>query len=96
MAETRRKYSKEFKLDALRLYENSEKSVHEIEEDLGMGRGLLYRWKREIKEENIRVFPGNGSPRDEELVRLRRELAIVTEEREILRKAVAIFSVPKR
>jgi transposase len=96
MAEQRKKYSREFKLDTLRLYKNRDKSAHEIEEDLGMSRGLLYRWKREISEENIRAFPGNGSPRDEELARLRRELAIVTEEREILRKAVAIFSVPKR
>ena len=92
MAETRRKYTREFKIEAVRLLENSDKSGR----DLGIGRGMIYRWRRELSEENIRAFPGHGNPRDEELYRLRKELAEVKEEREILRKAVAIFSKPKR
>jgi transposase len=96
MKEKKRKYSKEFKIEAVRLYETSEKPFLEIEDDLGIGRGNLRRWKREMSEQNIRIFPGNGNPRDEELARLRKELAIVKEERDILRKAVAIFSKPKK
>ena len=96
MAETRRKYSREFKIEAVRLLENSSKSGREIEEDLGIGKGVLYRWKRELQDENLRAFPGHGNPRDEELYRLRKELAEVSEERDILRKAVAIFSKPKK
>ena len=96
MEETRRKYTREFKIETVRLFENSEKSAREIEADLGIGQGAVYRWKRELGEENLRAFPGNGNPRDEELFRLRRELADVREERDILAKAVAIFSKPKR
>ena len=54
---------------------------------------------RQIRQESkngILAFPGNGNPRDEELARLRKELAEVSEERDILRKAVAIFSKTKR
>ena len=96
MKEIKRKYTSEFKLEAVNLLEKGGKSAREIEMDLGIGQGNLSRWKRELGEENIRAFPGNGHPRDEELTRLRKELAIVTEEREILRKAVAIFSKPKK
>ena len=96
MSETRKKYAKEFKIEAVRLFETSSKSGREIERDLGIGKGLLYRWKRELQDENLRAFPGHGNPRDEELYRLRKELAEITEERDILRKAVAIFSKPKK
>jgi transposase len=96
MEETRRKYTREFKIETVRLFEHSDKSARKIEEDLGIGAGSIYRWKRELGEENLRAFPGNGNPRDEELFRLRKELAEVQEERDILRKAVAIFSKPKK
>ena len=95
----RKKYTREFKIEALRLFNTSGKSGHEIEADLGIGGGMLYRWRKQLAAEGtegLRAFPGNGNPRDEELARLRKELAIVKEEREILRKAVAIFSRPKR
>ena len=65
---------------------------------MGISRGQIYRWRRQLAEEsgNIRAFPGTGKARDEELAQLKRELAIVREEREILRKVVAIFSRPKK
>jgi len=96
MSETQRKYTEEFKIESVRLFETSSKSGREIERDLGIGKGVLYRWKRELRDENLRAFPGHGNPRDEELYRLRKELREVTEERDILRKAVAIFSKPKK
>jgi transposase len=98
MAEKRRKYAEDFKREAVRLLETSGKSGREIEEDLGIGRGQIYRWRKGLSQEsgNIRAFPGTGKPRDEELARLKRELAIVREERDILRKALAIFSRTKK
>lgn len=53
MSEERRKYTKEFKIEAVRLFETSSKSGREIERDLGIGRGVLYRWKRELQDENL-------------------------------------------
>ena len=99
MAETRRRYNREFKEDAVRLLENGSRTACEIEEHLGIGRGMVYRWRKQLQQEHdagIRAFPGNGNPRDEELARVRKELAEVSEERDILRKAVAIFSKVKR
>ncbi len=94
----RRKYTREFKEQAVGLLEKGEKSGREIEEDLGIGGGMIYRWRAQLRAERngTRAFPGNGNPRDEELARLRRELKVVKEEREILRKALAIFSKAKR
>ena len=98
MTEKRRKYTREFKVEAVQLLNTSGKNGHEIEEDLGIGRGQIYRWRRELEEENdgLRAFPGNGKVRDEELSQLRKENAVLREERDILRKAVAIFSRPKK
>ena len=98
MTEKRKQYTREFKVEAVRLLESSGKSRHEIEKDLGIGSGQIYRWRKQLAEEDgrIRAFPGTGNARDEELARLKRDLAIAQEEREILRKAVAIFSRPKR
>ena len=94
MAEKRKTYTREFKERAVRLLNSGGKNGHEIEKDLGIGAGQIYRWRKQLEAENgsVRAFPGTGKPRDEELTRLKRELAIAREERDILRKAVAIFS----
>ena len=95
----RKKYTREFKVEAVRLLNTSGKSGHEIEADLGIGKGMIYKWRQQLEAESsekIRAFPGYGTPRDEELSKLRKENAILREERDILRKAVAIFSKPKR
>jgi len=97
--EERKKYTREFKVEAVQLLNTSGKSGHAIEADLGIGSGSIYRWRKELEAEGvpgIRAFPGKGRVRDEELARLRKELAEVKEERDILRKAVAIFSKTKR
>jgi transposase-like protein len=105
MTQKRRKYSREFKLEAVRLWQTTEKSAREVEEDLGIARGLLYRWKRQLATKGEDAFTGQGriSASDEEVRRLKRELEIVKQERDILhvswrpvpgKKAVAIFSHP--
>ena len=96
MEKSKKQYTKEFKEEALRLLGTSGKSARELEVDLGIGTGNLSRWKRESSQANLIAFPGNGNPRDEELFRLKKELALVKEERDILKKVVAIFSVPKK
>jgi transposase len=94
----RKRYTREFKVEAVRLLETSGKNGHEIEKDLGIGSGQVYRWRKQLatEGEGIRAFPGTGKPRDEELARLKKENAVLREERDILRKAVAIFSRPPR
>jgi transposase len=98
MTKTRRIYSREFKLEALRLVETSGKSVRQIERDLGIGKGCLYRWRDEFEAEGQQAFPGQGclTPEQEELRRLKRENEILRQERDILKKAVAIFSHPSQ
>jgi transposase len=76
----------------VRLLNSSGKNGHLLEKELGIGSGMIYRWMKELEREGERAFPGIGIPRDEELFRLRKELAEVREERDILRKAKAIFS----
>jgi transposase len=98
MNKKRRTYSREFKLDALRLWQTTDKSGAEIERELGIGDGCLSRWKQKYLSDGENAFPGHGRlpPEEDELRRLRRELAIVRQERDILKKAVAIFSRPSR
>ena len=98
MKQHRKTYTREFKLEAIRLWQTTEKSAGEIAEDLGISRGILYRWKRQLDDEGEDAFPGHGRmpPAEEEIRRLRRELEIVKQERDILKKAVAIFSQPSK
>ena len=88
----RKKYDKEYKLTAIKSYEESGKLQREYEAELGIGAGCISHWMRELKEEKENVFPGNGNPRDEEMARLRRENEILRQERDILKKVVGIFS----
>lgn len=79
--------------------EEGEKSGQEIEAELGIGSGHVYRWRKELQAEsggNVRAFPGNGECRDQELAELRKEVRELRQKRNILRKAVAIFSRHKR
>ena len=92
----RRIYTKEFKESAIELYHSSGKSAEEVAEGLGIHPANLTRWIRESREgegKNIRVFPGQGNPRDEEVARLKKENADLRETNEILKKAMAFFVV---
>ncbi|MCP4553298.1 MAG: transposase [Bacteroidetes bacterium] len=91
-------YDKEFKLNAIRFYEESGKKLRDVEEELGIGAGCLSHWRKELREEKAEAFRGNGNMTEEqkELVRLRRENEILKEEREILKKVVGMFSKPSK
>ena len=91
----RRYFDQQFKVDAVRLATESDKSVAEVARELGINRNVLDRWKRATgKKSPAAAFPGNGhlSADKKELEDLRRELARVKEEREILKKAMVVFS----
>jgi transposase len=98
MTKARRQYSREFKQEAVQLLETSGKSASELERELGIGKGNLWRWKREFAADGEDAFPGHGrlTPEQERLRQLERENEILRQERDILKKAVAIFSRPSR
>ena len=86
----RRKYSEEFKREAVGLIRQPGASVSEVARDIGVGANLLFRWRREF--EGKKAFPGSGVARDQELLALKRELAKVKRERDFLRDAAAFFA----
>jgi transposase len=85
---------KEFKIEAIRLASEPGNTQAGIERDLGISQGIISRWKREFAENGEQAFPGKGhlKPDDDELRRLKRENERLRRERDILKKAVAIFS----
>jgi transposase-like protein len=92
-----RKYDREFKLNAVKLYRESGKSLIKVSQDLGIPLTTLAQWVKQFKDHGEESFVGSGSlmPCNEETYRLRKELADVKQERDILKKAVAIFSKAK-
>lgn len=97
MSKSRRVYTREFKEEALQLLATSGRSANQLEQELGVGKGCLTRWKHELASEGEQAFPGHGRlPAEQERVRqLEREVEILRQERDILKKAIAIFSHPK-
>lgn len=100
MSRNYRKYAKVFKLEALELLESSGKSAAQIERDLGITEGLLLKWREryQVKKQNgeARLEPSDLEAAQAENRRLRRQLAIAEQERDILKKAVSIFSKMER
>lgn len=66
--------------------------VPQVARELGIRDNLLTRWKREAGSQGNSAFAGTGMPRDEELTRLKRELARVKKERDFLREAATFFA----
>lgn len=91
-----RTYTKEFKLEALELLRTSGESAAQIERDLGITTGLLLKWRDryQVQEQNgaVQLAPSDMAAAQAEIKRLRRQLRIAEEERDILKKAVTIFS----
>jgi transposase len=86
----RRRHSNEFKLEAVKLAERGDVPVVQVARDLGINESLLHKWMNQFgtRAGGSRVTPDEH----EELIRLRRELRIVKEERDILKKATAFFA----
>ena len=99
MAEERRQYTREFKVEAVRLVVEEERPLAQVARELGIGRNLLQRWKRELDGAGVAdVFPGNGrlTSQDEEIRRLKRELEQAKQENAFLKKAAAYFAKESR
>ena len=88
----RRKYSAEFKREAVQLAAMPDVTLREVAKDLGINEGLLSRWKRDLGAWGKQAFVGQGHAHDQELMRLRRELAKVKKERDFLAEAAAFFA----
>ena len=89
----RRKYSKEFKLEAVRLANTPGVTLKQIGEELGVNPHLLGKWRKELQASGeTDAFPGKGNPRDEEMAALKRELTRVKQERDFLREAARFFA----
>ena len=95
MPRVKKRYSKQFKQEAVRLLETDPRPAAEIARELGIDFSMIYRWKRELgrRSPNVETVADALSPNErEELRRLRRENAELREEREILKKATAFFA----
>ena len=94
----RRRFDAQFKLDAVRLIREGDRATSDIAKDLEIRPELLYRWKRELENDPQDAFPGKGKlkPEQDQLRQLQQELKRVTEERDILKKALAFFSRNER
>jgi transposase len=98
MKRQRREYTEEFKHDAVLLSFENGKTIDQTAKNLGIHHGLLGRWRREYKADRRNAFRGNGKLKAEaeELRQLKKEVSDLKMEREILKKALAIFSKTQR
>jgi transposase len=94
----RRTYTQEYKVEAVRLVQAGDKSLAEVARELGMRADLLRKWKRQLEQgvgqSAADLFPGQGkqSSQEEELRRLRREVEVLRQERDFLKRAAAYFA----
>ena len=96
MAENRlrRKYDAELKREAVRLVLEGKRKASEVARELGIRNNLLYRWRQEYTQDHQEAFRGSGhlTASEEAMRKLVRENEVLKEERDILKKALAIFS----
>ena len=94
MTDKRRTYTREFKEDTVQFVTKGTVSVSQTARDLGIHENLIYKWMKQYKADPEGAFPGKGKlkPQDEDMRSLQRENEVLRQEREILKKALAIFS----
>ena len=98
MGEKRRQFTREFKLEAVRLVSDGKQSVAEVSQQLGIRPDMLRAWKRQVEgrprsaAKNLFPGPGKGRNEEQELKRLRREVERLEQERDFLKKAAAYFA----
>ena len=102
MAEPKRKFTPEFKLEAVRLAAAGDKPLAQVARELGILPNLLRNWRRQVEgregQPTTDVFPGQGRlpSQEEELRRLRREVESLRQERDFLKKTAAYFAKESR
>ena len=94
MIERRKTYTREFKLEVLHLADNTDKPIAHLERDLGLSVGTIHHWRRQVFVDGEEAFPGSGrvTGQAEVMRRLKRELEVTRQERDILKKAILVFS----
>ncbi len=92
----RKTYTREFKLQALRMLSDQGLSVAELARRLGVGQNCLRNWRQTARDQGEAAFPGHGNlpPAEDELRRLRAEVLRLRAERDLLKKAAAYFASP--
>jgi len=96
MAKDQKRYSEAFKRELVDLYETGDRSARSLEREYDVGQGNLYRWRRKYGRDATTGETDGEQPAEERIRELEREVAILRQERDILKKAVAIFAHPKR
>ena len=98
MATKRKRYSREFKIEAVRQLLDGSKGLAQTARDLQINRTMLARWRQEYLADPDSAFLGSGQrkPADEDVEQLRREIAELREERELLKKVLAYFGEKKQ
>jgi transposase len=89
-------YTQEFKREAVRLVQTSGKPIAHIARELGISDASIHQWRKELAIQGSEAFPGSGhqTAQEEELRRLKRELEVTRQERDILKKAFIVFTKP--
>lgn len=90
----RRVFSREFKLEAVRLVRQRGVSVAQASRDLGVHENVIRKWVKQLEDDPLQAFPGQGrmKPEQAEIERLKREVQKLKAERDILKKAAAYFA----
>ena len=98
MSKKRRQFDRAYKIEAVRLVTEEHRPLAAVARDLGIGENMLRRWKQQFTDQHESAFVGTGNRSSEqtELRRLQRENADLREERDILKKAISVFSDRKR
>jgi transposase len=94
MQKEQRTFTREFKQEAVQLVRSSNKSQAQIARDLGIADSTLHHWCQHFAEQGEQAFPGSGhqTPQEAEIRHLKRENDLLRQERDILKKAIGIFS----
>jgi len=98
MTGSRRRFSRDFKVEAVRQVVDEGRPLARVARDLDISASVLRRWKQQFEEDPSQAFPGNGrmKPEEEELRRLRREVVRLRQERDFLKKTAAFFARESR
>ena len=98
MGEKNRHFSREFKMDAVQMVTEKKMSVRKVAEELDIHPNLLQIWKSRFLKDGEKAFSGKGriAPEKAQIRRLEKDLERIKEERDILKKALAVFSKIKK
>jgi transposase len=94
MKKVQKTYTAEFKREAVRLAQTSGKPIAQVARELGISDTSIHEWRKQLATHGEEAFPGSGhqTAQEEELRRLKRELEVTRQERDILKKVLMVFS----